>query len=316
MRWTHFLILFVVLGFLKGVEVQAQEAIPATSATQSITDADWPDVESLNYMQIKMHFDEMIDPDIDKASITVEIDEMVARIKAMAGPGADDNRKFATLRHFVYESGDWNDNRPFSYDLDDPLGTNIENKLISTYLRTRKGNCVSMPILILILGERLGLEMTLSTAPTHVFIQYHDKAYDEWVNIETTSGSNPARSEYLRENFPMTDLAIENGIYLKRRDRNEIAAVMAGTVVEYYSQEERLEDVATMSELILRNDNTNISAILWRASAYGRMMERDFHIPYPQPDMVPTNLVRKYKFMAAQNQGGYKHAESLGWKPE
>ena len=273
-------------------------------------------MENLDFLQIALHFDRMIDPSTDNASITAEIDEMVARIKAMARPNADDNRKFATLRHFVYEAGDWNNNRPFSYDLDDPLGTKIENKLLSTYLQTRKGNCVSMPILILVLGERLGLEMTLSTAPTHVYVQYHDKARDRWVNLETTDGAHPARSEYLREHFPMTDLAIENGIYMKRRNRQEIAAIMALTVSEYYSDQGRYEDVAKHSELILRHDPNNISAILHRASAFGRMMERDFHSRYPQPNLIPIHLRNKYEYMAVQNQGGFNHAESLGWRPE
>ena len=43
---------------------------------------------------------------------------------------------------------------------------------MSHYLATRKGNCVSMPVLFVILGQKLGLPITLAIAPNHVFAKY------------------------------------------------------------------------------------------------------------------------------------------------
>lgn len=102
----------------------------------------------------------------------------------------------------------------------------------------------------------------------------------------------------------------------KRRNRNENAAVIATTVAAYYSRERRYEDMAKFSELMLRHDPTNISAIINRASAFGRIMERDFYIPYPQPEMVPAHMRGRYQYMAVQNEGGFNHAEALGWQEE
>ena len=56
-------------------------------------------------------------------------------------------------------------NRPFTYDLKDPLGQQVRSKMLSTYVRTRKGNCVSMPVLFLIVADRLGLKVRLAAAP-------------------------------------------------------------------------------------------------------------------------------------------------------
>ena len=69
----------------------------------------------------------------------------------------------------------------------------MRNKLISTYLATRRGNCVSMPILMLIIGERMGLDLALSTAPLHIFIRHREGGRE--VNLEATSGGHPARTE-------------------------------------------------------------------------------------------------------------------------
>jgi hypothetical protein len=43
------------------------------------------------------------------------------------------------------------------------IAADVRDKLISTYLATRRGNCVSMPILVLLVGERMGLDLSLST---------------------------------------------------------------------------------------------------------------------------------------------------------
>jgi len=143
----------------------------------------------LDYTSAKLAFDRLIDPAVDEAAIRRELDNLAAQARAIAGPHATDEAKLNAVRRVIYRTGTWNGQNPFSYDLADPLGLNVNNKLLSTYLRTRRGNCVSMPTLFLILADRLGLNVSFATAPLHMFIRYTDpqgRAFD----IETTSGAN------------------------------------------------------------------------------------------------------------------------------
>jgi len=96
--------------------------------------------------------------------------------------------------------------------MSDPLGQNPTHDLLTSYLASRKGNCVSMPILFVILGERLGLNVTLSTAPLHVLVKYTDAQSGVTYNLEATSGGGFTRDAWYRQNLPMTDVAIANGI--------------------------------------------------------------------------------------------------------
>jgi len=64
--------------------------------------------------------------------------------------------------------------------------------LLQRYLTTRRGNCITMPILFLALGQRLGLTMTLAEAPLHVFVKYTDDDGAVW-NLEATSGGGVTR---------------------------------------------------------------------------------------------------------------------------
>ena len=53
------------------------------------------------------------------------------------------------LKRYIYEPGEWNNFQPYQYDMDDPLGTKLSNKLLSHYLAAKKGNCVTMPFLFI-----------------------------------------------------------------------------------------------------------------------------------------------------------------------
>src|SRR6185295_18483907 len=107
----------------------------------------------------------------------------------------------------IYEVGAWNYGRAFGYDHADPFGRILANRLLFTYLRTRQGNCISMPTLFLIVADRMGLNVHLATAPLHMFVRYTDPQGADH-NLETTSGGHEARDALYRQNFPMTDRAI------------------------------------------------------------------------------------------------------------
>src|SRR6266571_525499 len=144
------------------------------------------------------------DPEIDFAKAKLAF-ETVTR---MAGPSPSNRAKLTAIRRYIYESGDWNDRRPFQYDMTDPKGQKLSNRLLASYLDTRRGNCITMPILFLILADRMHLPVALSRAPLHFFIKYIDDVTVQTVNLETTSGGYPARDSWIREQMPMTYQAI------------------------------------------------------------------------------------------------------------
>jgi hypothetical protein len=68
------------------------------------------------------------------------------------------------------------------------LGRILENKLLSNFIETKKGNYVSIPLVFLILGEKMGIDVIVSTAPLHIFVRFKDDLTRDVWNIETTNG--------------------------------------------------------------------------------------------------------------------------------
>ncbi len=94
------------------------------------------------------------------------------------------------------------------------LYSDANNLFLAGLLRTRRGSCVSMPLLYLVIGQRLDLPVHLVAIGKHYFIRWEEPGYR--MNIETTIvekvSVTPDDSVYLeaecltREQLKGTDL--------------------------------------------------------------------------------------------------------------
>lgn len=274
--------------------------------------------EKSDLARIKLTIDKMIDPSIDIEAYLKKIDVLVAQIRMMLADKKNptDGEKMDAIRRYLYDAGPWNNYQAFQYDLDNPEGTYLPEKLISVYINTKKGNCISMPMLFTILGQRMGLDVTLSTAPTHVFMKYTDRSTGVTVNVETTNGGYTARDEWMRKQSPMTDAAIQNGMYMKRLSKQESAAVMGVTLAEFFKAGDQYKKTVIISEIVLQYYPADASAMTMIGASYSRLIEKEFIRKYPRPMDIPPDQVSYYHYLKDGNQAYFSRAESLGWRPE
>jgi len=289
-------------------------ARPITHPTEGVQAVLAVQNEQFDYGRTKLVLDRIIDLSVDAAAIEGQIQRLVTAARSFAGPKASDGAKIDAVRKVLYEPGPWNENRAFTYDQSDPYGENIRNKLLSVYLKTRLGNCVTMPTLFMIVGRRLGLPLTLSTAPLHVFVRYSRPGMPHPFNIEATNGGNFTRDEWYRQQFPMSDRAIESGLYLRTHTDRETVAVMATTVMDYLISAGRNEEAVAVADAILSANPRDGYVMVKKGTAIGAVMKAEFMDKYPTPNLIPANLRRRYAQLAAANQKAFADAEALGWR--
>jgi regulator of sirC expression with transglutaminase-like and TPR domain len=266
--------------------------------------------ERIDLAAAKLTIDKMIDPSVDVDATRATLRRMADDINRHLPPSASNMQRLLVLHDYLYEPGPWNHGQVFAYDLDDPLGKNIKNKLLATYLATHKGNCVSMPLLVVILGQLIGLDARAATVPMHVFVKYRGDD-GEYHNFEATSGGTKTDSSF-REETPMTDKAIANGLYLRPLTRKETVALMMETLVEFYKPqpEQRIQ----VADLILRTNPRAVDAMLAKGSADATILKRDFQARYPSPSMIPEAERARFMELASDNRHWYEKAEALGWR--
>ncbi len=305
-RITILFFLFFILFY--PAQASAQPPVEIIRVILSTPDND------LSYERAKLAFDRIIMSELDETVVTSTLDKLETEARRISKDGNDID-KLKAVRHVIYESGTWNGQRPFTYDHADPYGINLNNKLLSTYLDTRLGNCVSMPILQLIVAQRLGLNVSLSTAPAHLFVRYTNPTNSRSIAIEATSGGYPTRDIWYHQKMGVTDTQVKNGIYLGNLTKRESIVVMASTVNEWLMEHDRYDEAIELSNLLLEYFPKDIHALLTRGGAYGQLLQLEYTNKYPIPSLIPPPLRPRYRQLAIGNVESFRKAEVWGQVP-
>ena len=273
--------------------------------------------EKIDLGIVQLTFDQLIDPSVNIETTDKQLNLMVEHINHMVKDVAirkevpiTDSLKFKALRTFLFDSGFWNNNQAFSYDLEDPLGHQISSKLLNNYLKTRKGNCVSMPILMVILGQRLGLDMGLAKAPLHFLATFTDEKGDSYF-VEATTGGYYARDSHIINQFNISDLAIQNHIYMRELTKKETVAAMASTMMDGAILRQEYGKSMYIADAILEGNPFDVYAMVKKASAAGLIIE-----PYWHVSQVPPQDIGKYYMFVDINKSLFEQAEALGWQEQ
>jgi Uncharacterized conserved protein len=249
------------------------------------------------------------DNSIDVNKYLIKLDEMAEEIKRMLAGRTNDMDKFLAVKCF-YMNSEWNDFIPFSYDLDDPLGKQLKNQLLCTYLETRKGNCVSMPTLFLALMERVdpNEKMVGVKAPLHLFCRFKDRQTDDVWNVETTNGGNPARNHWYKENFNIEQKAIDNKLYLVDLSKKEYIAELIGTLISKERKVGRFEKALKYAELSLKLSPNSDVGLVQKGALLAEIGNEK---------LEKGNLSDEEKtYYKTESEKYINKAIELGWKPE
>lgn len=300
--------LLVVIWAVAAAPVLAQAHPNAVSRVTAFLNR--PDTR-LDYLEAATTFDRLIDNRSDAAQTSAMVLRLVDAARQMAGPNPTDGYKLAAVRRAIYVAGQWNYGRAFGYDQADPFGRITTNRLLSTYVRTRQGNCVSMPALFLIVADRMGLNVHLATGPLHIFVRYTDpNGADHY--LETTSGGHEARTEWMRQNMPMTDRSIEAGVYMRTLSRRESVALMATAVMDSLIEARRYREATQLADAILVVNPRDAYTMVKKATAMAGLMLVEF----PNPALIPVGQRARFQTLAEANRELFREAEALGWRPE
>jgi hypothetical protein len=216
------------------------------------------------------------------------------------------------LREYLYIKGEWNHHQPFQYDFADPLGRQVRNKLLPHYLANKKGNCVSMPLLFIALGQKLSIDVTAAQAPSHVFVKYRDEA-GNWLNLETTGTAKPTSEATYREQSPMTDQAIASGLYMRPLGKKETILVMLDTLLQHYREQQRHGGVVDLANVMLEHYPNWVPALLSRGSAFALVLDI-LEARYGSEAAIPPAEWERCTAFKHGHFEDFARAEALGWR--
>lgn len=253
---------------------------------------------------------EEFDPRIDVNYYLSQLDEFAEEIKQMLASRTKDMDKFLATRMFLYDSDSWNNFNPFSYDLSDPFGEDLSHHLLSNYIDTRKGNCVSMPTLFLALMERVdpNLKIFGVAAPLHLFCRLRDRQTRDVWNVETTNGGNPARNQWYIDKMNISQKALDNNLYLNDLTKKEFIAHLIGALISKERRKGNFEEAMKYVDLVLEIDPKTTVGIVNKGALSAE-------IAYEKTEKG-TLTEEEDNFYKSETEKYIAKAKELGWKPE
>ncbi|MFM7021516.1 MAG: hypothetical protein ACKOXB_00950 [Flavobacteriales bacterium] len=222
---------------------------------------------------------------------------------------------------------------PFSYDTNDFMGDeNRSNLFVSKLLKTRKGQCHSLPLLYLILSQELKAEAYLTLAPAHSYIKF--PMGGQLYSYECTNGL-PVSDDWIMASGYISPVAIRNKIYLAPQSAKETIAQCLLDLASCYQNRFGYDDfVLNCIQKVNSDFPSNITALQHLSNYYTALFLQEAEaIHYPAISEIEwyPGLNNKYKamlkFRNELEQKGYvripeeeykkwvKHSEDKATKP-
>lgn len=259
--------------------------------------------------------DKYISPEIDIKATYCKVDKMANEVEALNPPNTSDLERIASIRDFIYNKGSWNQSTPFSYDFNNPQGRLAEHKTLDYYLKHKRGNCVSMPLLFLGVAERMDVDLSLITAPTHLQLRYTNLKTGKIINLETTSGGYPMAPEKLRLSLRWTDTAVESGMYIKTLTKKQMVAVMGTTLLQrlYYEDKDWEENIEVAEVILEHYPQMDIPNLHLAASAKS-IIQNKYQSQYPNPASMPVDVREDMFVLMEKHDEANKRLMQYGFK--
>ena len=211
---------------------------------------------------------------------------------------------------YLYEPSALNDNQVFKYDFNDFMGDkDWTNMFVTKVIRTKNGNCHSLPYYYKILSDELKAESFLAIAPNHMYIKHIDEN-GKWVNVELTNG-HLSSDAWMISSMGISAEAIKKGIYMDALSEKESVALCLWDLAMGYQKDNGYDDfVLKCCNTVIKYYPTSITVIMTKYNclqAIGKKQQAEAKMKGKKetPEMIATH--KEFKALDKQiKELGYR----------
>ncbi|CAM2010500.1 transglutaminase family protein [Acanthopleuribacter pedis] len=257
-----------------------------------------------------------VQPDLDIPRYLAILDEIAAVVQRGLPSDNDDMAVLMITQIVLYQPGHWNNSQVYRYDLDDPFGDRGHNRLLSTYIDTRLGNCVSMPTLYWAVLQRVdpGLELYGVEAPHHLFFRMRNRQTGAWVNMEATNGKT-ARDVWIQEQTGVTKAQIKAGLYMKNLSKKQVLAVLLRDIEQRAVVAGDWQEALRINALIEQVDGQAVWVRVNRAAILHKEVEAMVGAAAQAGRRLTQEEYRLAKEKSEAGEALFAWARERGWVP-
>ena len=199
----------------------------------------------------------------------------------------------------------------FHYDFNDFMAINDrQNYLVHKLLKTKTGQCHSMPLLFKILADEIGLQTYISFSPEHSFIKIKDSK-GELHNFETTNGSFVSNKFIIASGF-INQTALQSKIYNDTLNSYQIIAYCVSDLAWNYKAKYGMTEFSLRcANVIDRYSKNKLHSTMLRSEYYAQQtMKAIKKAGYPPSSKIYE--IPTLKPLLLERDSYYKELDALG----
>lgn len=183
-RKYWFLAAFIVFVFIAFFSVVNPDSFE--KKLDSILPADR---SNFDFTKTVLALSALADPGMDAAWTENELDSMAAALKAEIGDQGNPEKIIKSFNKYFFEEQNFVFDNAFSLSGSQDKNLTVQDLVnfnsIEQTLRRKRGICMTMTLVYLMLGGRLGLPMYGVMIPGHIYVRYREPGMSG-INVETT----------------------------------------------------------------------------------------------------------------------------------
>ena len=208
----------------------------------------------------------------------------------------------------------------FHYDRDDMYAQQLKNRYLNGVLDTNAGSCTTLPLLYLVLAQRLRYPVYPVAAPQHLFCRYRlpDGTYQ---NIEATAGGWSPDEDYIRD-MEIPEQSLKSGAYMETMTYRQLLGDLITENGSLWARQGDFVRAVRYFTIGLQLNPKAAEAYRMLGAAY-RQLAKEYHSMAPQlpainqpalefTRQIYQNNVRQY---AEEAERAFQQAEQLGAAP-
>ncbi len=219
-------------------------------------------------------------PDIEVKSYSAKIDDLAEKVRKLAKKNNSPDYRIRCLNTVLHLHEKF-------HCMNDVINREQDYYYLNRFFDTKIGNCYTMPLLYVAIGQRLGWPLYIVHVPDHMFVRYIDPHFPIQ-NIETTSGGAHVPDEKYAKDFSVSKTGHKNGTYLRTSTHRELLGDLVSTNGIRFAQKGQTFKAITYFKVAIKLNPRCVEAWANLRSCYNRVAKNQ-----------KGREVKRYRKMAA-----------------
>ena len=246
--------ILLVLIFVLALQIQAQaQNDPENSSSMELNQIPTSAESTIDLSNIILNISLQRDPSLNRAILETQLNQLTENVRSRLKTNLSDDQVIQILRQVIHQEA----GLLYTDQVDSKgIPLNPAELFLHGLLETKRGYCMNLSLIYLIIGDRLGLPLYGVALPNHFFVRYESEKTR--INIEATEAGASYPDDFYRQRFGL--VAGNDSFFMKNLSKKQTLGAYFSNVGMVYYQDRKVDRAINYLDLSSKINPRSIEA--------------------------------------------------------